>query len=86
MDNAQLDPRDIFRAYTAVFKTPQGEVVLEDMKVNANFYSTTIAPLPTGQLDPIQMAVAEGERNAVLRILRILETKEEDYVSSSAHR
>ena len=69
---------EIFQAYEAVFTTPPGRIVLEDLK-RANHLYNSLVTAP-GPIDPMQMAIAEGERNAVLRILAILQSKESDYV------
>ena len=71
--------KDTFRAYQAVFKTPAGEIVLEDLKSACHFYGSLLGDA-SGHIDPMRMAIAEGERNAILRILAILQTKEADYV------
>ena len=75
---------EIYRAYLATFLTPAGQVVLEDLKRACHLYSGLItAP---GVIDPMQMAIAEGERNAILRVLAILQSKEEDYVTGNGAR
>lgn len=59
--------------YRKVFQdSPHGKAILEDMKKAHHFYSST-APVP---FDPYMMAICEGERNVILRILTILESKE----------
>ena len=68
-----------FRAYQAAFMTPAGEIVLEDLKRAGHMYGSLIDP-GDRQIDPMRMAIAEGERNMVLRILAILQSKENDYV------
>ena len=68
---------DKLRAYQAVFKNEAGRIVLDDMK-QAHYVEGPLVH-GTGPIDPIRMAMAEGERNAVLRIMAILETKESDY-------
>lgn len=69
----------VFRAYQAVFMTPAGEIVLEDLKKAGHMYGSLIDP-GDRQIDPMRMAIAEGERNMILRILAILQSKEDDYV------
>jgi len=64
-------------AYQECFNTPAGQLVLEDMQNAHHMYSTTAG---NGPVDPYQMAIKEGGRNAVLRIMAILDTKESDYV------
>ena len=69
----------VFRAYQAVFLSPTGEIVLEDLKKAGHMYGSLIDPSDR-QIDPMRMAIAEGERNMILRILAILQSKEDDYV------
>ena len=69
----------VFRAYQAAFMTPAGEIVLEDLKKAGHMYGSLIDP-GDRQIDPMRMAIAEGERNMILRILAILQSKEDDYV------
>ena len=66
------------RAYEAVFTSEPGMLVLQDLKEACHFFSPTISTVgfPHGQVDPLRMAIAEGERNVILRILSILEKKE----------
>lgn len=59
--------------YKKMFQdSPHGQAVLEDLKAAHHFYSSTIA----SPVDPYFMAFREGERNVILRIMTILETKE----------
>ena len=75
---------EIYRSYEAVFSTPAGLIVLEDLKRANHLYDSLItAP---GPIDPMQMAIAEGERNAILRILAILQSKESDYDTGNGAR
>ena len=58
--------------YNVFMQSPSGRKVLADMK-NAHYYfSSTFDP------DPHITALREGERNAVLRILTILKTYEQE--------
>lgn len=75
----------VFKAYQAVFNSPAGDIVLEDIKHAGHMYGSLLGP-STQQIDPMRMAIAEGERNMVLRILAILQSKEEDYVRQSDAR
>lgn len=68
---------DKLRAYQAIFKNEAGSIVLDDLK-QAHYIEGPLVH-GTGPIDPIRMAMAEGERNVVLRIMAILETKESDY-------
>ena len=67
------------RAYQAVFNNEAGAQVLEDLK-RAHYVNGPLVSAP-GPLDPMRLAMAEGERNVVLRIMAILQTKESDYVT-----
>lgn len=52
--------------YQVVFNSPAGQAVLQDMM------SVHYIMKPTISSDPLTMAHREGERNAVLRVLAIL--------------
>lgn len=69
---------DIIKAYKSIFETPNGEKVLENLQeahyINGPLVNTT------GAIDPLKLAMAEGERNVVLRIMTILNQKENEYV------
>ncbi len=73
----QLSQKQRWALYQQVFGTPEGEAVLEDMQMAHYVYSSMIG---RGPVDPLRLAMQEGERNAVLRIMAILESKESDYV------
>lgn len=73
---------DSHRLYERIFKSPDGELLLEDMKRAHSFYRSTA----NNGVDALSMALAEGERNVILRILNILEHKEEDYVPRNGAR
>lgn len=62
-----------YAMYHDVFKSPQGRKVLHDLFVAHNMMQTTYVAN-----DPIAMAMREGERNVVLRILTILETSPQE--------
>jgi hypothetical protein len=69
MDNRKKAARKpITRAlnYQAVFKTSDGQKVLWDLMKNHHMIS------PTFSKDTHEMALKEGERNVVLRIMQIL--------------
>ena len=68
----------VYRAYKALFLNEAGEIVLKDLQRAHNMYGPLVAH--EGPIDPMRMAMAEGERNVILRIIAILETKESDYV------
>lgn len=80
-DNEPYTKTQILNAYHTVFNTQDGRIALEDMKQACHFYTSLVG----GQvpMDPLRLAFAEGERNSILRILAILESKEEDYVRSA---
>ncbi len=59
--------KDIVDAYKHVFNTNEGKIVLDDMCKAGCLYSPIISS------DALEMAFREGGRNAVLRILAILE-------------
>lgn len=69
----------INEAYRKIFETSYGELVLEDLKKAHHWHSSTVTVGANGQIDPLAMAFAEGERNTILRILTILQTKDEVY-------
>lgn len=56
-------------------KGSHGHTVMEDLK-NAHYIN---GPTVVGNIDPYTLAYNEGQRNVVLRIMSILESKEEDY-------
>ena len=66
----------LLHLYKSVFDSPEGAEVLEDMKRAHFFYASTVKQSPNGPLDHMAMALAEGERNVILRILSILEKQE----------
>lgn len=68
----------VHRAYKALFLNEAGELVLKDLQHAHNIYGPLVAH--EGPIDPMRLAMAEGERNVILRIMAILETKESDYV------
>ena len=83
-DTTTYTTLEIFRSYEAVFNSPAGQVVLEDLKRANHLYGSLVTN--PGPIDPMQMAIAEGERNAILRILAILQSKESDYVTGNGAR
>lgn len=56
-------------AYCNVFKSPDGKKVLYDLFRAHSMLSTTYL-----KNDPVGMAILEGERNVIIRILSILKT------------
>lgn len=58
---------DLKLAYRRTFNNEDGEKVLADLKARFSFESTTFIPN-----DPYQSAFREGQRDAVLLIVRML--------------
>jgi len=58
---------DLKLAYRRTFNTEDGEKVLSDLKARFSFEATTFVPN-----DPHQSAFREGQRDAVLLIVRML--------------
>lgn len=69
--------KQVWGAYQECFSASAGQTVLEDMKQACHIYSTMVGD---GPIDPYKLAFLEGERNAILRIMAILESKEGQYV------
>ena len=65
----------VLQSYKRVFGTPDGQVVMRDMMAAHHFESSTLRAAGN-PIDPLMLAVAEGERNVVLRIITFLNTKE----------
>lgn len=80
METAVYTSLELFQSYQGVFSTAAGQIVLEDLKRAHHLYSSLVRD-DGGPIDPMQMAIAEGERNVILRILAILQTKESDYAT-----
>jgi hypothetical protein len=59
-------PVDRALYYQTVFNTPEGQKVLWDMMSNHHMIGSTFSK------DTHEMALKEGERNVVLRIMQIL--------------
>jgi len=64
--------QDLKLAYRRTFKTDDGAVVLDDLKKRFSFEATTFV---SG--DPHQSAFQEGQRAAVLLIVRMLSEEQE---------
>ena len=78
MDNNRVNnskTSDLLDAYKTVFGTPEGQLVLEDMK-EGNFINSTTALNDVA--DPSTMLIHEGQRRAVLYILQSLTQTVED--------
>lgn len=70
----------VHHAYRAVFNSPHGAMVLEDLK-KAHHYNGPTYDCNTRDIN--QMLMAEGERNVVLRLLAILESNPSDFMMSN---
>ena len=68
-----MELEDLQRIYRAVFTSDDGAKVLDDLKARFGFQQTTHVPG-----DPHESAFFEGQRNAVLLILRMMEEKRKD--------
>ena len=68
-----MDIEDLQRVYREVFSSDEGQKVLDDLKSRFGFQQTTHVPG-----DPYESAFFEGQRNAVLLILRMMEPKRKD--------
>lgn len=60
-----LGSPDLARIYQSVFTSPEGQLVLEDLKINSFFYDTTA--------DERFTEFNEGRRQMVLHIIKALE-------------
>jgi hypothetical protein len=70
MDNRRLE--ELKLAYRRTFNTPDGQIVLDDLKKRFAFGTTTFV---SG--DPHASAFNEGQRAAVLLIARMLSEEKE---------
>jgi len=67
-----MEIEDLQRIYRATFTTEDGEKVLDDLKKRLGLYKSTHVPG-----DPHESAFFEGQRNAMLIILRMLEERKD---------
>jgi len=67
-----MEIEDLQRIYRATFTTEDGEKVLDDLKKRLGLYKSTHVPG-----DPHESAFYEGQRNAMLIILRMLEERKD---------
>ena len=67
-----MEIEDLQRIYRAVFTTDDGTKVLDDLKKRFGLYKSTHV---SG--DPHESAFYEGQRNAMLIILRMLEERKD---------
>tara|TARA_Y100001951_G_C11105521_1_gene164494 strand:+ start:107 stop:325 length:219 start_codon:yes stop_codon:yes gene_type:complete len=67
-----MEIEDLQRIYRAVFTTDDGATVLDDLKKRFGLYKSTHVPG-----DPHESAFYEGQRNAMLIILRMLEERKD---------
>lgn len=68
-------PHDIqvLRAYKRLFDTEDGKMVLEDLQNAHHIFKPMVGP---GPVDPMHLAMCEGARNVILRIMAIQESRE----------
>lgn len=67
--------RAVIQSYKRVFGTVDGQIVTRDLMAAHHYNSSTLAAAGN-PIDPLMLAVAEGERNVILRILTMLSIKE----------
>ena len=67
-----MEIEDLQRIYRATFTTEDGEKVLDDLKKRLGLYKSTHVPG-----DPHASAFYEGQRNAILLLLRMLEERKD---------
>ena len=61
--------------YEQLFKSHTGTQVLNDLSKRFHVFTSTI---PTGDIDPYELAYAEGQRSVVLWLLSMKEPKEKE--------
>lgn len=59
------------KLYQSIFRSPDGKKVLEDLCMSHHMRTSTFSK------DPMEMAMQEGERNVVLRIMAFVDTDDE---------
>jgi len=64
-------------AWKAVWNTPEGRLAISELLLATNVYSEIMAT------DPVQLALAVGERNMGARIARLIELKPEAYAQDA---
>lgn len=58
----------IVNAYRQIFKSPEGKLVLEDLKRQFGTEMPTFIPKQDGGFDPLWAAVRDGQRQVVIHI------------------
>ena len=74
MFNIRKKKLDTLAAYQAVFSSPDGKKVLYDLIRNHHIIGTTYSK------DPQEMALKEGERNVILRIMHFINTDPDKFM------
>lgn len=74
MFNIRKKKLDLLAAYQAAFKSEDGKKVLYDLIRTHHIIGTIYSK------DPQEMALKEGERNVVLRIMHFLNTDPEKFL------
>lgn len=74
MFNVRKKKTDLLAAYQVVFKSEDGQKVLYDLMRNHHCLGSTFSS------DKMEMALKEGERNVVLRILHFLNTDPQKFL------
>ena len=64
-------------AWQSVWQTPEGRLAISELLVATNVYSEINAT------DPVQLAIAVGERNMGARVARFIGLKPESYVEDA---
>jgi len=64
-------------AWRAIWQTPHGKLVISELMVSSNVYSE----IQTN--DPVQLALAVGERNVGARVARWIGLKPENYAEDA---
>ena len=60
---------ELWRAYSAVFGSPEGQRVLADLEAYCHAFARLDARAQDGSIDPLSLAVLEGRRQVWLHIL-----------------
>jgi hypothetical protein len=61
--------------YEQLFKSYLGEKVINDLSKRFHVFTSTI---PTGKIDPYELAYAEGQRSVILWLLSMKEPEKEE--------
>lgn len=77
LDRARDKARTI-TAYHRVFSTPEGELVMEDIRRAFGVHMSAFVSNDRGRFDPIHAAIRDGQRQVILHIESILKTTKPD--------